>query len=89
MGGRLEKANVKYDKKHQYIIPSKSRLSYLLLKNVHKQTLHEGVQLMSNYLRSAYWIPKMRQEAKSYSCQQYDEGWAGGCHLHRLGKGVR
>lgn len=66
VGGRLEKANMDYNGRHQYIIPSKSRLSYLLLKKAHYQTLHGGVQIMSNYLRSAYWIPKMRQEAKNH-----------------------
>lgn len=66
VGGRIDKANIRYDKRHQFIIPSKSRLSFLLLKHAHETTLHGGVQIMTQYLRKLYWIPKLRQEAKCY-----------------------
>lgn len=57
---------MKFDRRHPYIIPSKSRLSYLLLTHAHKANLHGGVQLMSQFLRKRYWIPKLRQEARKF-----------------------
>lgn len=72
VGGRIDKANIKYDKKHPYIIPSKSRLSYLLLSYSHKENLHGGVQAMMHFIRKRFWIPKLRQEARTFvhSCVQ-------------------
>lgn len=66
VGGRIDKASLPYAKRHQYIIPHKSRLAYLLLRYAHEATLHGGVQLMTYFLRKAFWIPKLRQEAKHY-----------------------
>lgn len=66
VGGRINKANIAYEKRHQYIIPPKSRLAYLLLRYAHKVTLHGGVQIMMQFLRKSFWIPKMRFEARKY-----------------------
>lgn len=66
VGGRIDKANIRYEKRHQYIIPQKSRLSYLLLKYAHSMNLHGGAQQMIHFLRKSFWIPKIRQEAKHY-----------------------
>ncbi|XP_031633589.1 uncharacterized protein LOC116347212, partial [Contarinia nasturtii] len=66
VGGRIDKANMAYERKHQYIIPHKSRLSYLLLKHAHEATMHGGAQLMIHFLRKKFWIPKLRAEAKQY-----------------------
>lgn len=66
VGGTIDKANLKYEKRHQYIIPSNSRLSYLLLKYAHGMRLHGGIQQMIHFLRKQFWIPKIRQEARAY-----------------------
>lgn len=66
VGGRIDKANTAYSRRHQYVIPPKSRLSYLLLANAHKQTLHGGAQTMMQFIRITFWIPKLRLEAKQY-----------------------
>lgn len=66
VGGRIDKANISYEAKHQYIIPSKSRLSFLILKHAHDATLHGGAQVMMQFIRKKFWIPKLRAEAKKY-----------------------
>lgn len=66
VGGRIDKALIGYEKRHQYIVPHKSRLSYLLMKYAHETLLHGGVQAMTYFLRKSFWIPKLRQEARQY-----------------------
>lgn len=65
-GGRIDKAKIKYDKKHPYIIPSKSRLSYLLISYAHRANLHGGVQAIMRFLRKCFWILRLRQEARTF-----------------------
>lgn len=60
VGGRIDKANLTYQKKHQYIIPHASRLSYLILNYAHATTLHGGAQSMIQFIRSKFWIPKCK-----------------------------
>lgn len=64
VGGRLRQANIKYETKHPIIIPKGSHLTKLLVLDAHKRTLHGGPQLMMNYLRSGFWIIRMRNEVK-------------------------
>lgn len=66
VGGRIDKANMSYAKRHQYIIPHKSRLSYLLLKHAHETLLHGGIQAMTYLLRKSFWIPQLRNEARHF-----------------------
>lgn len=67
VGGRIDKANISYAEKHQYIVPHRSRLSYLLLVYAHKNLLHGGAQLMMNFIRKRFWIPKLRSETKHFA----------------------
>lgn len=64
-GGRVGKADVGYERKHPIIIPLRSRLSWLIMHDAHKQTLHGGVQLMMAFLQKAYWIPRIRLELRN------------------------
>lgn len=66
VGGRIDKANIAYESKHQYIIPHKSRLSFLLLNYAHEMTMHGGAQLMIQFIRKRFWIPKIRFEARNF-----------------------
>lgn len=67
VGGRIDKANIIYAKKHQYIIPPATRLSYLLLNYAHAATLHGGAQSMIQFIRKQFWIPKIRFEARNFT----------------------
>lgn len=65
-GSRLSQADLPYDTKFPVIIPSKSRLSYLIAWEAHRATEHGSVQLMIQYIRTRYWIPNLRRELKTY-----------------------
>lgn len=63
VGGRLGAAR---RAQHQIIIPGASRLGWLLLHRAHRATLHGGVQAMIAYIRTSFWIPCLRSEARRY-----------------------
>ncbi len=56
IGGRLNNANLTYDKKHPIIIDNKSHLARLIILHEHLKTLHGGLQLTMSYVRNTYWI---------------------------------
>ncbi|XP_031631810.1 uncharacterized protein LOC116346047, partial [Contarinia nasturtii] len=65
IGGRLDKAmKMPYTARHPAIIPPNSRLTNLLLRAAHEETLHGGPQMMMAYLRRRYWIPSLRSQAR-------------------------
>lgn len=56
VGGRLEEASMSNDFKHPVIIPNKTYLMKLIIKDAHLKTMHGGPQLMMSYIRTSYWI---------------------------------
>lgn len=65
VGGRISKANVPEDAKHQLILPPDALISRLIIRNAYAITVHGGAQLIMAHLRQKCWIPKMRQIANS------------------------
>lgn len=66
VGGRINQARVEYDKKHPMILPAKSHLTKLIILDAHIKTLHGGIQIMMNYLRSKFWIVRAKNQIKKY-----------------------
>lgn len=66
VGGRLEEAYLKPNRKHPIIMAKSSRLTALIIADAHKQTLHGGPQLTLNYLQSKYFIIGAKQLVKSH-----------------------
>lgn len=64
--GRLDKAPLSEEMKHPIILPNSSHLTTLIVADAHLKTLHGGPQLMSNYLRSAYWVIGVRNLVKHH-----------------------
>lgn len=76
VGGRLHFADINDDLKHPIILPKQSFLTELIIRDAHKATLHGGVQLMLNLLRSKYWILSVKtlikqQVRKCVTCTRY------------------
>ena len=46
VGGRLNRASISFDVKHQAIIPSKYHIVELLIRHYHEQEGHSGVRLV-------------------------------------------
>lgn len=60
LGGRLDRSEIDYEMKHPYIIPHESKLARLIMDYAHKETDHGGIQVMMQFIRQKYWIPRLR-----------------------------
>ncbi|GBN01610.1 hypothetical protein AVEN_265912-1 [Araneus ventricosus] len=66
LGGRLQKSDFNFHEKDSLILPTKSRLSQLLIMREHHQRLHHaGVSETLTQIRENYWILCGRQTVKS------------------------
>lgn len=65
VGGRLSRAQISYEAKHQILLPFNHRYSRSLLFFLHHFRLfHGGVQLIMRTVRERYWILNCRRTAK-------------------------
>ena len=62
--GRLENANLGSISANPLLLPRKTTLTHLIIKNVHEQLLHSGVSHTLSQLRMLYWVPQGRAEVK-------------------------
>ena len=58
-----------------YIPPDGPLMSQRIVEEAHKNTLHGGVSLTMSYVRTRYWIPRLRQLVKKvrkrcYGCKR-------------------
>ena len=66
VGGRLRNAELSDECKHPIILGRNSKLTGLIIAEAHSKTLHGGIQLMLTYLRSKYWILRVKTLVKQY-----------------------
>ncbi|XP_026741350.1 uncharacterized protein LOC113503524 [Trichoplusia ni] len=66
VGGRLEMAQLNYDRIHPILIPKESFLTNLLIAEAHAKTMHGGPQMMLTYLRAKYWILGVKLLVKKF-----------------------
>lgn len=55
VGGRIQKSNFEYSKKHPVILPPKHNLTNLIIRNEHYKMLHCGAQALLAFIREQYW----------------------------------
>ena len=65
VGGRLKHALIPYASKHQIILPSRHRVTMLLIRHIHVRNLHCGKEHLMSILRQEYWIIKCRETVKN------------------------
>lgn len=67
VGGRLDRANLTYERKHPPVVPRGSRLAWLIMDQAHRRCAHGGVQVTAYYVRQNFWIPRLRDELKNFT----------------------
>lgn len=77
VGGRLDRSDAPYEMRHPAIIPNSSRLAWLVIGHAHRLTKHGGVQIMMQFIRQKFWIPKLRNELRNFihkcvTCARYN-----------------
>ncbi|XP_057302726.1 uncharacterized protein LOC130636893 [Hydractinia symbiolongicarpus] len=63
--GRLLNANLPYDSKYPILLPGDSYLSTLIIRRVHQQTFHAGVEHTLCRIRENYWILQCRKYVRA------------------------
>lgn len=56
VGGRLTHSQLDYGQKHPIVLPSKNRLTQLIVDHFHVCNLHTGPSLLLSLLRQKFWI---------------------------------
>ncbi|XP_017468972.1 PREDICTED: uncharacterized protein LOC108360974 [Rhagoletis zephyria] len=64
--GRLKNASLDENMRHPVIIPDGSRLAWFIMDHAHRETKHGGVQVMMQFIRQKYWIPRLRGSLRSF-----------------------
>jgi hypothetical protein len=65
VGGRLQQFTLPYQAIHQMILPPDHHFTRLVVSAEHTKLLHAGPQLLIASLREKYWIPRIRNVAKT------------------------
>jgi hypothetical protein len=81
VGGRIQKANIKFDQRHPMIVPGKEPLVTTIIREAHKMSWHGGFATTMNSLRKRFWIVKGGQIVKGVvrncvSCIKARPSWS-------------
>lgn len=66
VGGRLRNADLDNQSKHPIILGTRNKLVSLIISQAHVKTLHGGTQLMICYLRTKFWIIRVKTAVKNH-----------------------
>ncbi|XP_071052628.1 uncharacterized protein [Onthophagus taurus] len=61
VGGRLKNATLPFDHKHPVLLPKTSRLSELIVQDIHQTYLHPGPRTLQSIVLQHFWIISSRQ----------------------------
>ena len=64
VGGRLKNAEVNFEKMHPIIVPHKSPIATLIVRDIHN-IAHLGTEWVVSLLREKYWVTKSRYVVKN------------------------
>ncbi|XP_062703578.1 uncharacterized protein LOC134286032 [Aedes albopictus] len=56
VGGRLENSHLPYEARHQVLLPNKSPVCELLIRDMHLENLHLGPSGLMSLMRQRFWL---------------------------------
>ncbi|XP_044741864.1 uncharacterized protein LOC123302839 [Chrysoperla carnea] len=56
VGGRLKHAPISFTKKHPILLPSHHHITDIIIREIHKNSFHSGIQSTLSNLRHKFWI---------------------------------
>ena len=72
VGGRLSRATLSDDSKHQIIIPRDSHLARLLVNHFHQKSGHSGREYVLALLRERFWLIRANSTVRSVLSSCFD-----------------
>lgn len=64
VGGRLGRADLPMDTRHPVLLPSRQKITRLILRDLHHSLCHVSAERLLHEARRTYWIPTGRTETK-------------------------
>ncbi|XP_071055074.1 uncharacterized protein [Onthophagus taurus] len=64
VGGRLRRSQLDFQTCHPLLLPSKHRLTELIIENAHKISLHSGLKTLQYLLLQQFWILSSRRSIR-------------------------
>ena len=72
VGGRLQKAEIDHEVKHQILLPYDHHVTKLIVRSIHHQQAHCGPEHLIASVRQRFWPVKCRQLAKKVIFECFD-----------------
>lgn len=77
--GRLQNANLVESARLPILLPTKDKLTNLIIQDIHKKLLHSGISHTLSQTRYKYWIPRGRATVRSVlrtcvTCRRFEGG---------------
>ncbi len=69
VGGRLNKAAMPEESKHPVVLSKHSRISTLILSDIHQRYGHCGRNYLKSVLRQKFWIPQSNSAIRKLICK--------------------
>ncbi|XP_055909175.1 uncharacterized protein LOC129944039 [Eupeodes corollae] len=70
VGGRIKRSTLDANQRFPIILSREGKLAYMIVAEVHRTTLHGGVQLMLQIIRQTHWIKGGRALIHKQPCKQ-------------------
>ena len=64
LGGKIDRSPLSFDVRHPIILGKKSYVAELLIREVHEEVKHFGVNTVLAFLRQRYWLVKEQERVK-------------------------
>jgi hypothetical protein len=64
IGGRLRHSDLPDEQKHPILLPRHSRLTDLIIRNLHHQNYHAGPTLLLSLLQRQFWVVRGREAVR-------------------------
>lgn len=65
VGGRIKRADLPFDAKHQISMPNKHEITMFLIRDILEECLHGGTKLTESVVRQRFWIPQSQRTIKT------------------------
>lgn len=77
VGGRLQRAQIPHDSKHQLLLPNKHLITDAIISHAHRNNGHIGINATLAYTREHYWIINAKSAIKRVlsrciTCKRYN-----------------
>lgn len=69
VGGRLRHADIPIETRHPVLLPTKHRVTKLIILSIHLVDVHPTAEQLHHAIRRTYWVPKGRMVARGVVAQ--------------------